>query len=62
MGFFRSGFTVVVLKGTGISSDVSEELIRVLWNGKMLCEMFWRREEGIRSREQVLAWLDVTSV
>ena len=24
--------------------------------------MFWRREEGIWSREQLVAWLDVTSV
>ena len=32
-----------------------EELIRVVRNGKMSCEMSWRREEGIRSREQVMA-------
>ena len=35
-----------------------EELIRVVRNGKM-CEMFWRREEGIGAREQVVAWLVV---
>ena len=39
-----------------------EELIRVVRNGRMLCEMFWRREERIGSREQVVALLDVTSV
>ena len=62
MGFFRSGFAVAVLKGAGLKPEVREELIRVVRNGRMSCEIFWRREEGIRKREQVVARLDVTSV
>ena len=61
VGFFKSGFTLVVLKGAG-RPEVRKELIRVVRNGKMSCEMSWRREEGTGSREQVLAWLNVTSV
>ena len=39
--FFRHGFTIDVLKGAGIRPEVKEELIRVVRNGKMLCEMSW---------------------
>ena len=46
MGFFRSEFTIAVLKGAGLRTELKEELIRVVWNGKMPCEMSWRREEG----------------
>ena len=60
--FFRSDFTVAVLKGAIIRPEVREELISVMRSGRMSCEMFWRRGEGIRSREQVVAQLDVTSV
>ena len=35
MGFFRSGFTVVFLKGAGIRLEVKEELIRVVRSGRM---------------------------
>ena len=62
MGFFRSGFTVAVLKGAGIRPEVREELIRVVRNSKMSCEMSQSSRERTGSREQVLAWLDVTSV
>ena len=41
-GFFRSGFIVAVLKGAGIQPEVREELIRVVRNVRMSCEMFWR--------------------
>ena len=34
-----SEFTVAVLKGAGIRSEVREELIRVVKNGKMLCDV-----------------------
>ena len=49
VGFFRSGFTVAVLKGAGLRPEVRDELIKVVRN-------------GIGSREQVVARLDVTSV
>ena len=62
VGFFKSGFTVAVLKGAGVRPEVREELIRVVRNGRMSCEMFWRREEATGSREQVVAQLDITSV
>ena len=62
LSFFKSCFTVAVLKGAGIMPELRDELIRVVRNGRMSREMCWRREEGIRSREQVGALLDVTSV
>ena len=40
LGFFRSGFTVAYLKGAVISPEVREELIRVVRNGRMSCELF----------------------
>ena len=46
---------MVVLKGAGIMPKVSEELIRVMRNGRMSWEMFWRGGEGIGSSERVLA-------
>ena len=61
MSAFRV-YGLAVLRGAGIWPEVREELIRVVRNGRMSCEMSWRREEGIGSREQVVAWLDVTSV
>ena len=39
VGFFRSGFTVAVLKGAGIMPEAREELIRVERNGRMSYEM-----------------------
>ena len=39
--------------------EVREELIVDVRNGRMSLETSWRREEGIVSKEQVLAWLDV---
>lgn len=62
VGFFRSCLTVAVLKRAGIWPEVREELIRVERKGRVSCEMSWRREEGIVSREQEVAWLDITSV
>lgn len=35
VGFFRSGFTMAVLKGAGIMPEVREELIGVVRNGRM---------------------------
>ena len=55
VGFCQSCLTVAVLKVAGIWPEVREELIGVMRNGKMSCEMFWRGEEGIGSREQVVA-------
>ena len=46
--FFRSGFTVAVLKGAAIS-PVREELIRVV---RMSCELFWKRDDKIGSRNR----------
>jgi hypothetical protein len=39
--------------------DVREELIVDVRNGRMSLETSWRREEGMASRGQVVAWLDV---
>ena len=36
VGFFRGGFTVAVLKGAGIMPKMTEELIRVMRNGRIL--------------------------
>lgn len=36
--------------------------MRVVRNGRMSLEIAWRREEGIGSRGQVVAWLDITSL
>ena len=35
VGFFRSGFTVAVLKGTGVMPEVRKELYRVMKIGRM---------------------------
>ena len=48
VGFFKSGFTLVVLKGAGIRPEVRKELIRVVRNDKMLGAMSWRTEGGNR--------------
>ena len=42
--------------------EVREENVRAMRNGRMSQEMFWRRGEGIRSREQILARLDINSL
>ena len=60
VGFFRSGFTVAVLKPAVIRPEVRQELIRVVRNGKVSCEKSSRKEEGIEST--VVAYLDVTNV
>ena len=39
--------------------EVREELIVDVRNGRMSLETSWRREEGMTSRGQVVAWLDV---
>ena len=57
--FLRRGFILAVLKDAGTMPEVREELIIEVRNGRMLLETSWRREEGIASRGQVLAWLDV---
>ena len=46
-GFLRSGFTLAILKDAGIRPEVGEELMR---------EVAWKREEGMGSRGQVVAW------
>ena len=52
MGFFRSGFTVAVLKRAGIMPEVREEMIRVLRNGRMSERCFGEggRESGPGNR------------
>jgi len=62
MGFLRSCLIVAVLKAVGNRPELREVLIRVVRKGRMSPEMSWRREDGIGSREQVVAWLDVTSL
>ena len=39
--------------------EVREELKSVARNGRISLQTAWRREEGIVSRGQVVAWLDV---
>ena len=36
--------------------------MRVVRNGRMTLKATWRREEGIGSRGQAVAWLDITSL
>ena len=57
--FLRRGFILAVLKDAGTMPEVREELIVDVRNGRMSLETSWRREEGIASRGQVVAWLDV---
>ena len=59
VGFLRRGFILAVLKDAETMPEVSEELIIEVRNGRMSLETSWRREEGIASRGQVVAWLDV---
>ena len=47
------------MKDAGTMPEVREELIVDVRNGRMSLETSWRREEGITSRGQVVAWLDV---
>ena len=55
----RRGFILAVLKDAGTMPEVMEELIIEVRNGRILLETSWRREEGIASRGQVVAWLDI---
>ena len=55
----RRGFILAVLKDAGTMPEVMEELIIEVRNGRMSLETSWRREEGMASRGQVVAWLDV---
>ena len=57
--FLRRGFILAVLKGAGTMPEVREELIIEVRNDRMSLETSWRREEGIASRGQGVAWLDV---
>ena len=57
VGFLRRGFILAVLKDAGTMPEVREELMRAVRNGRRSTEMAWRREEGIGSRGQVVAWL-----
>ena len=57
VGFLRRGFILAVLKDAGTMPEVREELI--VRNGRMSLLTSWRREEGMASRGQVVAWLDV---
>ena len=59
VGFLRRGFILAVLKDAGTMPEVREELIIEVRNGRISLETSWRREEGIASRGQVVAWLDV---
>lgn len=59
VGFLRRGFILAVLKDAGTMPEVREELISEVRNGRMSLETSWRREEGIVSRGQVVAWLEV---
>ena len=59
VGFLRRGFILAVLKDAGTMPEVREELKSVVRNGRISLETAWRREEGIVSRGQVVAWLDV---
>ena len=56
----RRGFILAALKDAGTMPEVREELISEVRNGRMSLETYWRREEGIASRGQVVAWLEVT--
>ena len=60
--FLRRGFILAVLKDAGTMPEVREELISEVRNGRMSLETSWRREEGIGSRAQVVAWLDVITL
>ena len=55
----RRGFILAILKDATTMPEVREELISEVRNGRMSLETSWRREEGIASRGQVVAWLDV---
>ena len=57
--FLRRGFILAVLKDAVTMPEVREELISEVRNGRMSLETSWRRDEGIGSRAQVVAWVDV---
>jgi hypothetical protein len=59
VGFLKRGFMLATLKDTGTMPEVREELLSEVRNGRMSLETSWRREKGIASRGQVVAWLDV---
>jgi len=48
------------LKAVENRPELREVSIRVVRKGRMSPEMSWRREDGIGSRGQVVAWLDST--
>ena len=56
VGFLRSGLTLAILKDAGIRPEVREDLMREVRNGRMSLDTAWRREEGMGSRGQVVAW------
>ena len=58
----RRGFILAVLKDAGTMAEVREELKSAVRNVRMSFETAWRREEGIVSRGQVVAWLCYYSV
>ena len=60
VGFSRSGFILAVLKDAGTRPEVREEFIREVGNARVLLKTGWRIEEGIGSRGQLVACLDVT--
>ena len=62
VGFLRTGFILAVLKDAGTMAEVREELKSAVRNVRMSFETAWRREEGIVSRGQVVAWLCYYSV
>ena len=62
VGYLRSGYILAVLKDAGTRPEVRGELIRASGNIRMSLETARRSEERIRSRGQVVAWLDVTSL
>ena len=59
VGFLRRGFILAILKDATTMPEVREELISEVRNGRMSLETSWRREEGIASRGQLVAWIDV---
>jgi len=57
VGFLRGGLILAVLEVVGNRPElrVLKVFIRGMGRGKMSPEMSWRREDGIGSREQVVA-------
>ena len=51
-----SGLTLAILKDARIRPEVREELRREVRNGRMSLKMAWKREEGMGSNGQIMAW------